>query len=68
MNRQFPPQRGPMGKMVETLRGWQVWPTPYWYHIDGLMFFAWARFKGARLKHNRRARPVSRHESAGKTE
>lgn len=39
-----------MGRLVmwTKRRGWEVGPTPYWYHLDGLHLFQRLRFKGLR--------------------
>lgn len=63
-----------MGKMVKVGRrggGWQVWPTPYWFHVRGTLMTKRWQFKGTRYAHNRRRRPIytqSEGEKRGRPE
>jgi len=49
-----------MGKMIliHKRNGWIVWPTPYWFHVRGLLIIKRWQFKGTRYAYNRRCKPL----------
>lgn len=51
-----------MGKMMRVNKrvGWEVWPTPFWFHVEGGRLFKRWSFKGTRYAHNRRRKPLRR--------
>jgi hypothetical protein len=53
-------EQTPMGKMIRIHKreGWQVWPTPFQFGVQGRKMFARLRFRGALAAHNRRRRPL----------
>jgi len=49
-----------MGKMMRVNKrtGWEVWPTPFWFHVEGARLLNRWSFKGTRYAHNRRRKPL----------